>query len=79
VWCFTPIILALRILNQEDQEFEACFGYKVRMCLKNKQIITKQQQQVLLQSINPLGPIVVLENTAIMLWTSPPKWITPSI
>jgi hypothetical protein len=31
-----PVILALRSLRQEDQEFQASLGYMVRLCLKKK-------------------------------------------
>jgi hypothetical protein len=34
VWWYTPIITTVRRLKQEDCEFEASLGYRVRSCLK---------------------------------------------
>jgi hypothetical protein len=36
VWCYTPIIPALRRLKQENFEFEVSLGYVARPYLGNK-------------------------------------------
>jgi hypothetical protein len=38
VQCCTPIISALRRQRQEDLEFKASLGYKVRTCLKKQKV-----------------------------------------
>jgi hypothetical protein len=42
-WWYTPVILALRTLRQEDQEFKVSLGHIERPCLKKKIIQQKQK------------------------------------
>jgi hypothetical protein len=35
-WLYTPVIPALGWLRQEDPEFKASLGHRVKTCLKNK-------------------------------------------
>jgi hypothetical protein len=37
VWWYTPVIIALRRLRQEDYKFEASMGNTARPCQKKKQ------------------------------------------
>jgi hypothetical protein len=36
VWCYTPVIPALRRLRQEDHEFQTTLGYIARPCLRRR-------------------------------------------
>jgi hypothetical protein len=44
VWWFIPVISALGRLRQEGHEFEASFGYTVRLCLKRNKQTNKTPQ-----------------------------------